>query len=181
MDGKGSAGVTLVNESKYGHNVSESEIKLTLLRSSYDPDPLPEINQHEIKFAIVPHDENWKPSDSAMAGYEFNHCIEVVATDVHKGDLPSDKSFISIEPKNVMLSGIKKAEDTDEIVIRLYENDGKDTEAVVCFDPLLIKPNMIAMQTDILERPISGNTAKLEKNVLKVKIPAFSIVTVKIS
>jgi alpha-mannosidase len=181
MDGKGSAGVTLVNESKYGHNVSESEIKLTLLRSSYDPDPLPEINQHEIKFAIVPHGENWNPSDSAMAGYEFNHCIEVVATDVHKGDLPSDKSFISIEPKNVMLSGIKKAEDTDEIVIRLYENDGKDTDAVVCFDPSLIKPNMIAMQTDILERPISGNTAKLEKNVLKVKIPAFSIVTVKIS
>lgn len=180
-DGNGSAGLTLVNESKYGHNTNESEIRLTLLRSSYDPDPLPEISQHEIKFAIVPHDANWTPSDCARAGYEFNHNIEVVATDVHKGDLPSEKSFISVEPKNVMLSGIKKAEDTDEVVIRLYENDGKDTTAIVCLDPSLIKPNMVAMQTDILERPISCNTAKLDKNVLKVDIPAFSIVTVKIS
>ncbi len=180
-DGNGSAGLTLVNESKYGHNVSESEIRLTLLRSSYDPDPLPEINQHEIKFAIIPHDSNWTQSDCAMSGYEFNHNIEIVATDVHKGDLPNEKSFISVEPKNVMLSGIKKAEDTDEIVIRLYENDGKDTTAIVRLDPSLIKPNMVAMQTDILERPISGNTARLDNNILKVDIPAFSIVTVKIS
>jgi len=181
IDGKGSAGLTLVNESKYGHNTSESEIRLTLLRSSYDPDPLPEISQHEIKFAIIPHDDNWTPSDCARVGYEFNHNIEVVATDVHKGELPSERSFISIEPKNVMISGIKKAEDTDEIVIRLYENDGNDTTAIVCLDPSLVKPHKVAMQTDILERPIPNNTAKLEKNILKVDIPAFSIVTVKIS
>ena len=180
-DGKSVAGVTLLNESKYGHNVTESEIKLTLLRSSYDPDPFPEIGQHEIKFSLVPHGADWKPSDSARAGYEFNHSIEVVATDVHKGELPKEMAFISVEPKNAMLLGIKKAEDTDEIVIRLYETDGKDTEAVVTLDPSLIKPNMVAMQTDLLERPIQNNTARLEKNVLKVKIPAFSLVTVKIS
>jgi len=180
-DSKGIAGVTLLNESKYGHNVSESEIRLTLLRSSYDPDPFPEIGQHEIKYALVPHGADWKPSDASRAGYEFNLNIEVVATDVHKGDLPQEMAFISIEPKNIMLSGIKKAEDTDEIVVRLYEVDGKDTEAIVTLDPSLIKPNMVAMQTDILERPLPNNTARLENDALKVKIPAFSLVTVKIS
>lgn len=180
-DGKGRAGVTLLNESKYGHNANESELKLTLLRSSYDPDPLPELGQHEIKFAIVPHDGNWNPSDSAKAGYEFNHTIEVVGTDVHKGDLPKEKEFISINPKNIMLSGIKKAEDTDEIIIRLYETDGVDTEAIVNFDPALIRPNFTAMETDILERPIPKSSARLDGNVLKVFVRAYSIVTVKIS
>jgi alpha-mannosidase len=181
LDGKGVAGATLVNESKYGHNISESEIKLTLLRSSYDPDPLPEITQHEIRFALVPHNEKWDPSDSAKVGYEFNHNIEVVATDVHKGDLPKEKMFLSVEPKNIMLSGIKKAEDTDEIIIRLYETDGKDTDAIITIDPSLIKPHKVAVQTDILERPIQDNTALLANSVLKVTIPAFSLVTVKIS
>jgi len=181
MDGKGKAGVTLVNESKYGHNATESEIKLTLLRSSYDPDPLPELGQHDIRFAILPHDGNWRPSDAAKAGYEFNHDIEIVATDVHNGDLPKEKAFISVNPSNILLSGIKKAEDTDEIILRLYETDGKDTEAEICLDSSLIKPNRIAMQTDILERPIPGNTAKIENDTLKVFVPAFSIVTVKVS
>lgn len=180
-DGKGKVGITLLNESKYGHNAYESELKLTLLRSSYDPDPLPELGQHEIRFAIVPHDGNWTPSDSARAGYEFNHSIEVIGTDVHKGDLPKENGFISINPKNIMLSGIKKAEDTDEIVIRLYETDGIDTQAIIKFDPALMRPNFTAMETDILERPISKNTAKLDGNVLKVFVRAYSIVTVKIS
>ncbi len=170
-----------MNESKYGHNANESELRLTLLRSSYDPDPLPELGQHEIRFALVPHDGNWTPSDSAKAGYEFNHSIEVVGTDIHKGDLPKENGFISINPKNIMLSGIKKAEDTDEIVIRLYETDGIDTEAIVNFDPALMRPNFTAIETDILERPIPKNTARLDDNVLKVFVRAYSIVTVKIS
>lgn len=180
-DGQGIVGATLVNESKYGHNISESEIKLTLLRSSYDPDPLPEVSQHEIKFALVPHDDKWMPSDSAIAGYDFNQGIEVVATDVHKGNLPKEKSFFMVEPKNIMLSGIKKAEDTDEIVIRLYETDGKDTDAIVTIDPSLIRPNMVASQIDIVERPIKNSKALLANGILKVNVPAFSIVTVKIS
>jgi len=181
LDGKGMAGATLLNECKYGHNVTENEIRLTLLRSSYDPDPLPELGQHEIKFALVPHDDNWKPSDAARAGYEFNHPVEAVATNVHKGDLPGEKEFLSISPSNVMLSGIKKAEDTGEIVLRLYETDGKAAEAVVRIDPSLVRPNWTAIETDILERPIPDSTARLENGILKVSIPASGIVTVKIS
>ena len=58
--------------------------------------------------------------------------------------------------------------------------DGKATEAEVQMDPSLIKPDSAAVETDILERPIPNNTAKLEGGVLKVSIPAFGITTVKI-
>ena len=179
-DGKAMAGATLLNDYKYGHNITGNEIKLTLLRSSYDPDPLPELGQHEIKFALVPHDGNRKPSEATMDGYEFNNQIEVVATDIHKGDLPKESSFISINPSNVLLSGIKKAEDGDEIILRLYETDGKDTEAEIKLDPSFIKSNSSVAETDILERQLAKNTAKLEGGVLKVSVPAFGITTVKI-
>ncbi|MBD3184147.1 hypothetical protein GF312_17820 [Candidatus Poribacteria bacterium] len=188
IDGQSEAGVTLLNDCKYGHNVSEDEIKLTLLRSSYDPDPLPELGQHQIRFAIIPHDGNWTPSDAARAGYEFNHQLEPVGTDVHEGDLPKEKEFISINPSNILLSGIKKAEDEDAIILRLYEMEGEPTETEIRIDPTLIQlkspmgssePEVI--ETDILERPIADSSAELKDNILKVDIPAFGVATVKIS
>ena len=179
-NGHGTVGATLLNDCKYGHNVTENEIRLTLIRSSYDPDPLPELGQHEVKFALVPHDGSWNPSDAARAGYEFNHQIEVVATDVHKGDMPKEKGFVSVNPSNVLISGLKKAEDSDELILRLYETDGKAVEAEVRIDPSLVKPDSAALETDILERPIPNSTARLDGDTLKVSVPAFGIVTVRI-
>jgi len=180
LDGKGIAGVTILNDYKYGHNITDSEIKLTLIRSSYDPDPLPELGQHEIRFAIVPHDGTRQPSAMTKDGYEFNHQIEVIATNVHKGDLAKEREFMTINPSNVILSGIKKAEDGHGLVLRLYEVDGKAVEAQVKIDPDFVKPGSSAIETDILEGPIARNTAKMEGNILKVSLTAYSIATVKI-
>jgi alpha-mannosidase len=188
IDRSAPVGVTLLNDCKYGHNVSEDEIKLTLIRSSYDPDPLPELGQHEIKFALVPHDGSWEASDAAKAGYEFNHPIEAVATDVHEGDLPKEQEFISVSPSNILLSGIKKAEDDDGLILRFYEMDGIDTDAEIRLDPSMLKSKSPldgesashAIETDILERPLAQSTAEIDDDVLKFSIPAFGITTVKI-
>ena len=47
-------GITMVNADKYGHNAEENTLRLTLLRSSFDPDPLPEMGDHNIRLAIMP-------------------------------------------------------------------------------------------------------------------------------
>lgn len=180
MDGEGKAGAVLLNDCKYGHNVNESEIKLTLIRSSYDPDPLPELGRHNIRFALVPHDGDMTPSDATRLGYEFNNQIEVVGTDVHKGDLPAEKGFVAVKTPNVILSGIKKAEDSDSLIIRLYEVEGTGIEAEIAIDPTLVKPDANAVETDVLERPIDNNTAKMDGSVLEVTVPAFGIATVKV-
>ncbi|HID95170.1 MAG TPA: alpha-mannosidase, partial [Candidatus Latescibacteria bacterium] len=181
VKGRGVVGATLVNDCKYGHSTTEEEIRLTLLRSSYDPDPLPELGRHEVRFAIVPHGRDWNPSEAARAGYEFNHPPELVATDVHEGDLPKEGGFISVSPPNILLSSIKKAEeDDDALIVRLYETEGKSTEAQVRLDPSLAKPNSSAVEVDLLERPLPDGTARMEGKVLKVQIPAFGITTVKI-
>ena len=179
IDGGGRIGATLVNDCKYGHSVTEDEIGLTLLRSSYDPDPLPELGSHVVRFALVPHGEGWGPSDATRVGCDFNLPLEVVATDVHEGKLPKEMGFISVGPSNVFLSGLKKAEDDDGLVVRLYEAEGKDTEAEVRFYPSLLGKDPQAVEVDILERPIGG-TARMEGEVLRVRVPAYGIVTVKV-
>lgn len=46
----------------------------------------------------------------------------------HRGKLPKEQSFIKVDKKNVMVTALKKAEDTDDTVLRLYETEEKHTE-----------------------------------------------------
>ena len=186
-------GAALYNDTKYGCDVTEIPdipgvsktpgmsgilARLTLLRSSYDPDPLPELGQHTIRFAIQPHVGAWSSADATRAGYDFNLPLNVVGTDVHAGELPGRQGYAEVLTPNVMLSGLKQAEDGAGLVIRLYETDGKATTAQVKLDPALCPATAKATQVDLTEQPLATNTARFEQGVLSVEIPAYSLVSV---
>lgn len=179
VDAKGTCGFTLVNADKYGHNAENSNLRLTLIRSSHDPDPLPEMGRHEIKIGIIPHEGPLSISESVRQGAGFNLPLSVVSTDVHKGELPPSKGFVEALTPNIMLASVKKAEDSDAVVVRLYEVEGKDTEAKVRLTDIA-KPDSPAVETDLMEQPLKKSTASMKGDTLTVKLPAYGIATVKI-
>ena len=172
------AGAVLVNDNKYGFSVLENTIRVTLLRSSYDPDPLPEMGPHRIRFAIQPHDRRWTPSSSTRAGYELNQPLNLVSTTEQDGSLPSAADFVEILTPSVMLSCMKKAEDSDALILRLYEMEGEDVTARIRLSDQIAPEGSPAFETDLLEQPTSASTAFLEAGVLSVRIPAFGMKTV---
>lgn len=172
-------GITLVNDSKYGHSCIDDTLRLTLIRSSYDPDPLPEVADHEIKYGIVAHRGACDVCAATRAGEEFNSPMAVVSTSVQKGSLPPEKSYVEVLTPNVFLSAIKKAEDGKAVVIRLFEMTGKKTTAKVRISEL-VKPDSKAVETDILERPLAKSTAKMTGDIVSVVVPAYGQSTVKI-
>lgn len=172
-------GVTMVNADKYGHSADGGTLRLTLIRSSCDPDTLPEIGHHEIKFAIIPHEGPVSIPEAARAGDAFNLPFSVVGTDVHKGNLPPAKSFFEILTPDVMLAALKRAEDSNAIIFRLYNTAGSDTVAKVRLTDL-VKHEAVPVETDILEQPLAKSTAKLDGDILSVVIPPHGIVTVKV-
>ena len=174
-------GATLLNTSRYGHSVSGSTIRLSLLRSSYDPDPLPELGKHAIKFALEPHVGDWSASQATRSGYAFNLPLQIIATDRHGGELPPSKGFLHVQSPNVMLSGVKKAEEGDAIILRLYEMEGRQTKAHVQLDPALIGDDPLVGETDLLECPLERNTARYKHGVLTVDVRPFGLATVKIT
>jgi len=176
---KGAQGITLVNDSKYGHSCVDDTLRLTLLRSSYDPDPLPEVADHEIKFAVIAHRGACDVVAATREGEQFNSPMAIVSTTVRKGTLPSEKSFIEVLTPNVFISTVKKAEDSDALVIRFFEMEGKDTEAKIRISDL-VKPGAAAVETDVLERPVTNNTAKMAGDTMTVKVPKFGQATVKV-
>ncbi|MHB9132721.1 MAG: alpha-mannosidase [Armatimonadota bacterium] len=173
-------GATVVNDSKYGYSVDDNLLRIDLLRSSYDPDPLPEMGQHTINFAIQPHVGAWTVSDSTRAGYAFNLPLNVVATSQQEGSLPVRAGYLEVLTPNVMLSGMKKAEDSDALIIRLYEMEGKPVTAQVRLANTLAPANAPAVETDVLEQQLPHSTARMDGDVLNVDIPAFGLVTVKV-
>jgi alpha-mannosidase len=62
------AGLLLLNDGKHGHSLEGSTLALTLLRSSYEPDPLPEIGTHSIRVALVPHGGTLTVADMTRLG-----------------------------------------------------------------------------------------------------------------
>ncbi|MDH7482863.1 MAG: glycoside hydrolase family 38 C-terminal domain-containing protein [Armatimonadota bacterium] len=172
-------GITLVNDSKYGHSCFEDTLRLTLIRSSFDPDPLPEIRDHEIRFAVIPHIGPCDRVAATRAGEEFNSPMSVVSTTVQTGELPPEKSFIDVLTPNVMLAAVKKAEDFDALILRLYEVKGIDTEARIKISDL-VAPGSPFTQVDLLERRIHGTEGRMNGDILTVKVPAYGIVSVAV-
>ncbi len=171
--------VTLVNRAKYGHRCQDDTISLTLLRSSYAPDPYPEMGDHEIEYSMVFDGKAYDPVKAVRDGEDFNNPVKVVSAPVQAGPLPTCKSFGAVISDNVNISALKRTEDGNGIVVRLYELCGKDTKAEICLCGLAEDASE-AFEADVLERPLSGNTAKIEGGRLTVDLKAYSNTTVVI-
>lgn len=129
----GHYGVSLINENKYGCDVDGGLMRLTLLRSPLSPDPMADKGKHQFSYSLYPHQGTWREAATVQKGYEFNYPLLTRFVDAHPGELPAAFSFFKAEPGNIILSAVKKAEDRNSLVLRLYEAEGKPTEAKLTF------------------------------------------------
>lgn len=167
-------GISLLNRAKYGYDIKGSTMRLSLLRSPKWPDPTADRGRHSIEYALYPHRGDWTRAKTVQRGYEFNNPMIVAATGAHKGSLPTAYSFVTLGPSNLVLTTIKKAEDSEAWVVQWYDAIGQEAEATLT----LPRPVKRAVTTNALEE--DGNTLKTEKNTLKVKTKKNGVATVKI-
>ena len=124
----GTKGIALLNQTKYGHSYHKGELGLTLMRAAGAPDIYPNLGKFKISYALYPHQGDWK-NGVWQEGDDFNIPVEAneppsLALVKTHATRPETESFISLEGKGVYMSGLKKAEDTDELVIRMVEVEG---------------------------------------------------------
>ncbi|MEI6787610.1 MAG: glycoside hydrolase family 38 C-terminal domain-containing protein [bacterium] len=174
------AGCLLLNDSKYGHNMEGSILRLTLIRSSVDPDPLPEIGRHEVHLALLPYAGTMTVADATRHARDLNHSIRLIGTGIHKGTLPETGGLLKLKGAgNVILSLVKKAEKEDALLVRLYETAGKAATARLVAGELLTGFSQ-AWEADLMERPLGAGKLKSTAREIEVKLPPHGIVTVLI-
>ena len=180
MDSDNKTGCLLLNDSKYGYAVDANSVRISLIRSSFEPDPFPEIGQHEAYFALVPFSENISNTEATQAGQAFNTPIKSVGTSVHSGNLPTSGNIIKISDSNVVLSGIKKSEKADKVIIRLYETEGiTNTIKLEIAENLFGKINSATL-VDLYERPLSERQLKVDGNYIKIDVAPYKIISLEI-
>jgi len=170
-------GVSLLNDCKYGFDIKGNVLRMTLLRGSTDPDPQADIGHHQMHYALYPHRGSWQTANTLRRGREFNHPLIAINTTLHSGRLPSEGSFLSIDPKNIVLSALKKAESSDDLILRVYEAEGKATLA----EALLLAPAVQVLEDNLIEmapRPLKG--MKLSGRKLQWSMVPYEIKTLRI-
>lgn len=119
------AGVSLLNDCKYGFDVSGSTMRMSVLRGTTSPDSLADLGYHTLSYSIFPHTGTWQEANTELEACNFNYPLGYFFTQIHKGSLPPSSSILKIEPQNVIISALKKAEDNDDWILRIYETHGE--------------------------------------------------------
>jgi alpha-mannosidase len=135
------AGWSVINDAKYGHDVTGSEIGMTAARSPvyawHDPKQLDpaarydHLDQGEQRFSygLVPHAGDWRRAGTVRLAEELNQPPEALPEHAHPGSLPPSASYGAVRGGSVLLSVLKLAEDGDGLIVRAVETDGVETVA----------------------------------------------------
>jgi alpha-mannosidase len=132
---------------------------------------------HAYRFSLFTHAGGWR--DGGRAAIQANNpLLPVVRTATPKnagpGRLPDTKSLFSVSAPNVLVGTIKKAEDDDSVVIRVYELEGRDVETNLDF----FMPVAAAEKTNIIEE--EGVAIRAGKTGVKIPVGRHAIETVKL-
>jgi alpha-mannosidase len=178
----GKVGIALLNKTKYGHSFQNGELRLTLMRSAGEPDLYPNLGKFNISYALYPHAGTWK-NGVWDEGEDFN--VPVYAAEPPSLSLagahstrPEEDSFVSVDSPGVILSGFKRAEEGNELIVRLAEIEGKESSVNLTL-PVDIKS---ARRLNLVEIPL-GNVPEptCQGKTLQVKIRPHEIVTLGIT
>jgi alpha-mannosidase len=165
-------GVALLNDCKYGHDISGHVIRLSLLRASTWPDPEADRGHHQFRYRLLPHAGDLRETGVIDAGYDLNVPVRMVDTTPHAGTLPASGSFLSVDADHVVVEAVKQSDhESGALVIRLYEAWGQRGPVTV---QLPWKPARVT-RADLLERELGE--LPFEDRAITFDISPFEIVT----
>ncbi|MDF2568337.1 MAG: alpha-mannosidase, partial [Oscillospiraceae bacterium] len=125
---EGKYGVSLLNDCKYGHDIIDGVMRLTLLKSGTNPNPVADQEIHTFTYSLYPHMNGWQDSDMVKEAHFLN--IPLYTAEVSDGkDNFTSKQFVSADCENVIVETVKKAENQNGYIVRMYEYQNALTQA----------------------------------------------------
>ena len=170
-DESGKFGVSILNDCKYGFDVRESTMRMSVIHGATYPDPEADRGSHELAYALFPHAGTWREAGTVRRGYEMNNPLISRIAMAHGGKMGMVQSFIQAEPDNVVVSTLKKAKGYYDrsLILRLYESSGRRTDASVTFPWPVIATEADLMENPAKEVPVSGNQVSLSFKPFEIK------------
>ena len=166
-------GVSLLNDCKYGHSVREGCIELTLIKSGIEPNPDTDNEEHVFTYSLYPHQGTWREADTQKEAADLNQPLSAV-----NGGIPGESyGFAGVKGDSVVLETVKRSEDGDGIILRLYESRNKRVNAKVS---LSCAPVTVT-ECNLLEEPVDeAGGLMIDQDGFSFVIKPYEIKTYKV-
>lgn len=173
---EGNYGVALLNDCKYGYDVRDNVIRLTLLKSPTYPDDRADQGQHVFTYSLLPHADSLQRSNVIEQSYWLNYPMTTSYIDTaQEGMLPLKAGFAYTNTDHVIIETVKQAEEENAWIIRLYECKRYTNDHVKL---IFHKPIEKAVECNLMEE--EDVEIDYEKNHMDFSIRPFEIKTFKV-
>ena len=166
-------GAAILNDCKYGYNAEGSTLKLTMLKCGTFPYKEADKEHHIFTYSFMPHNGNHKTGGVIQEAYKLNRPLCAVKAQ-GDGSITDNFSLVKCNKENVIIETVKKAENSNETVVRAYDAYNRSTKAEITFGFDVRK----AYLCDLLENKLEELT--VEDNKIRLDIGAFEIVTIMV-
>lgn len=164
-------GVSLLNDCKYGHDIKDNVMRISLIKAATHPDHTQDQGAHNFTYAILPHGGDFIEGKTVQEAFALNEELQVVEG---KAALGYD-SFLAFDNDQIELDAVKKSESGDSIIIRFHEFAGSKQQVRLttgfeykCWT-----------EADLRERPI-GEVSQEKEICMEVKPYEIKTILIKL-
>jgi alpha-mannosidase len=170
-------GVALLTDAKYGYSAHGNVLTLSLLRSPLYPDPGADEGRHAFTYSLFPHPGDWTEGNVVSEAFALNSPLIAVPAAGDKRQEGIDH-FLSLDGLPLSLGSLKRAEDGEGLILRLYEPHGNRGRATLRFS----RPARHVERVNLLEEADAGSVPVLSDDGLSVQLDLrpFEVVSLRV-
>jgi alpha-mannosidase len=173
---EGNYGVSILNDCKYGYDIKDNVMRVTLLKSAIRPDALADKGLHQFTYSLLPHAGGWQEAGVVQEAYNLNYPLHARKVAAQAGGaLPTRYAFAELDGDEVILETIKKAEADDAYVVRVYEWKQARHNAVGL---RFARPIRRAVECNLVEekeRPVEHDAERITFPIAPYEIKTFKV------
>ena len=171
---EGDLGVALLNDGKYGHDINGNVMRMSLLRAPKAPDPECDMGIHRFSYVLLPHFGPYNYADVVHAAYAHNAPLRYAFIEPEAGPEKQLDPLVTCDDRNIVIETVKKAEDSDDLIVRLYEcHNSRGQAELYC-----INAPREAVICDLEENEIGE--LEVTDGLVQFSYKPFEIVTIKL-
>ncbi|MDR0530685.1 MAG: glycosyl hydrolase-related protein [Oscillospiraceae bacterium] len=168
-------GLAVLNDCKYGWTAKDGHLAPTLLRAPNGHHAEQDIGEHRFTFAMYPHAGQASQSNVVREGYSLNVPLRCARIQESREALPGAYELVRADRGNIVIETVKKAEDSDALIFRLYECWNRRTETTLTFGGKIGR----VFECDLMEEndiPLAARGAALRLDFRPFEIKTLKVV-----
>lgn len=164
-------GVSLLNDCKYGYDIKDSVMRLTLIKSATDPDWSADQGEHNFAYSLLPHSGDWVAGRTAEEAWVLNDPPRAIPGAYEAG---ANRSLITLDTDGIAIDAVKRSEQGDAIIVRLHEYTGRRVAVKLASDYGIRSWQLC----DLLERPLEE---EVEGSEFVQSFKPYEIITLRVT